>query len=719
MARSPAMEQNPTLEIEDSAGLSLDSDSGDDPEDSEDGRRVNRLILFLALGLCLCIVCGVVIGILLTMKGRGPNSTHSSPESLTDCLGFEKCPAYPEPYSWGEWPKTYIYKGSFPAGFVWGVGTASYQIEGAYNEGGRGASIWDTFSGANTVNMQGGNCSYCCQNPPCPINPAVKSKGDTGNVATDSYHMIQTDLALMKAMGLKNYRFSIAWPRMFPLGESMGDPNPEAVKWYSDFINALLAANITPFVTLYHWDLPQALFSPPERSAWWARDAEGRPVGEILPNWKHYVDTCFRLFGDRVKFWITFNEAWSATKLASGSGKAPGVKPFLDPMKDPYIAGHNMLNAHAAAVDIYRRKYQYKQQGLIGITNNFDWREPKTDSQADIAAAERAVLFQLGWFSEPIFCIFYYSPEMRAVVGDILPKFTEDEQRLLKGSADFFGLNNYGTGWISAAKEPGWDYIYGTVSHDGFVHGQSAWLYGAGWGLRKLLNWVKRRYSGPVIYVTENGWSTAASTPEQAANDTDRVDYYANYTSEVRRAIEEDGVDVRGYFGWSLLDNYEWEMGYVERFGITFVDYNFGVDPNAPLPNGHVPTPGQQLRRRKKSSCFLEQLWRNNMLLAPNSPNLCVETIIFQGQYTFKNCTRVIDVYVGDATGSVTGKKPAGGGSCDTTTDLPYGPALLSFSGSTVICRTCKTGTGFMQGFWSDDDLGIQWDDGSLWVKAL
>lgn len=622
------------------------------------------------------------MAVLLSLKGA---ETSTTAVSLTGCLGFQECPSYPLPYPWGTWPQTYRYEGSFPPGFAWGAASAAYQIEGAYNEGGRGASIWDTFSGANTVEMPGGNCSYCCKVHPCPVNPGVKNKGDTGNVATDSYHMFQTDLALMKAMGLKNYRFSIAWPRIFPEGESSGDPNPEAVEWYNSFIDGLRAADITPFVTLYHWDLPQALLSPPNRSGWWARDNDGKPVGEVLPHWKHYVDTCFRLFGDRVKFWITFNEAWSATKLASGSGKAPSVKPFLDPMLDPYIAGHNMLNAHAAAVDIYRRKYQSKQKGMIGIVNNLDWREPKQNSEADIAAAERAALFQLGWFSDPIFGPSGdYPPEMRAIVGNALPIFTEEEKHLLRGSADFFGLNNYGTGWISASNEPGWDFTYSSVSHEGLVHGESAWLYGAGWGLRKLLNWVKRRYNSPAIYVTENGWSIAASTAEEAANDTGRLLYYANYTSEVSRAIQEDGVDVRGYFAWSLLDNYEWEMGYAERFGITFVDFNFGFDPNAPIPNSHVPTPGQQLRRRKKSSCFLEQVWRSNQLVDPTAPNLCVEPIIFQGHYwDAQKCRHFIDVLLGDASGSVTGAKPVGK-FCDNTTDLPYGPAVLAFSGSTA-----------------------------------
>ena len=538
-------------------------------------------------------------------------------------------------------------------------------------------------------------------------------KGATGNVATNSYHMFRTDIALMKSMGLKHYRFSISWPRIFPTGSATGEPNPEAVKWYDTFIDELLAAGMEPYVTLYHWDLPQALLSPPELGAWWARDKDGKPVGQILPNWKHYVDTCFRLFGDRVKVWVTFNEAWSCTKLASGSGKAPGIPPFMNPAVDPYIAGHNILNAHAAAVDIYRRKYQTSQKGRIGITNNQDWREPKTDSVEDVAAAERAVLFQLGWFSEPIFGAGDYPQEMKdifAALGTALPEFSEAEKALLKGSADFFGLNHYGTGWFAATKEPGWDMTYGTSSEEGFVQGQSTWLYGAGWGLRKLLNWVKRRYNNPEIYVTESGWSVAAQTAEEAANDTQRVMYFANYTSEVLSAILEDGVDVRGYFAWSLLDNFEWEMGYPIRFGTTFVDYDLGLDPNAPLPNSQVPTPGFQLRRRKDSSCFLEQanrnrsrtfqnlsespsrkiprihshssglkllkfweksirkaatvpqVWRSNVMTAPSGAS-CVKPLVFQGRYrdtTQPGCKRVLDVYKPPTSGSISGTRPGG-----------------------------------------------------------
>ena len=193
---------------------------------------------------------------------------------------------------------------------------------------------------------------------------------------------------------------------------------------------------------------------------------------------------------------------------------------------------------------------------------------------------------------------------------------------------------------------------------------------------------------GPVIYVTESGWSLAALTAEQAANDTQRVMYYANYTSSVLSAIREDGVDVRGYFAWSLLDNFEWEMGYPIRFGVTFTDYNLGLDPNAPLPNTAVPTAGFQLRRRKDSSCYLEELMRNNMMMDPSGAASCVKPMAFQGAYRDSSqpgCKRVLDVYTPPASGQISGTQPAPGkASCDNVTDVPYGPAGVTISGSTA-----------------------------------
>ena len=243
-------------------------------------------------------------------------------------------------------------------------------------------------------------------------------------------------------------------------------------------------------------------------------------------------------------------------------------------------------------------------------------------------------------------------------------------------------MNHYGTSWIAGSSEPGWDFTYAVTSTEGLIHGQSAWLYGAAWGLRKLLNWIKRRYHDPLIYITESGWCMSADTADDAFNDTDRLYYYANYTSEVGRAIREDGVNVVGYFAWSLLDNYEWEMGYKERFGITFVDFNPGLDPNAPLPNTHVPTPGQQLRRRKRSSCYLEHLWRKNRMMEP-SEDLCVDATVFQGDYRDAlNCSHRIEVSASGISGSVTGQTPLGG-PCNEKENQPYGPTVLFFSGST------------------------------------
>merc|ERR1712113_900642 len=301
----------------------------------------------------------------------------------------------------------------------------------------------------------------------------------------------------------------------------------------------------------------------------------------------HYVDTCFRLFGDRVKTWITFNEAWTFTYLASGFGKAPSIEYYSDMTSEPWIAGHNVLNAHAEVVHLYRTMYQPTQGGKIGITNNCDWREPHSTDPGDIASAERAVLFQLGWYSDPIFGgKGDYPPEMRALYGSRLPNFTAEEKRKLNGSADFYGLNHYGTGWAAFdPKNPGADLSYAKVSEEGIVKAESAWLYGAGWGFRKILNWVKRRYNNPVLYVTEGGWSANAPNYVLGTHDISRVMYYANYSSEMRKAIVEDGVDVRGYFAWSLVDNFEWERGYIERFGTTYNDFGKGFDPNAPADN--------------------------------------------------------------------------------------------------------------------------------------
>jgi len=615
-------------------------------------------------------------------------------------------------------------EGAFPAGFVWGLGTAAYQVEGAYREDGRGASIWDTFTGANTVGMPGGNCSYCCKEAPCPTNPAMGAKGATGNVACDHYHTWRSDIALMKSMGLKNYRFSISWPRVVPTGKVAEGINGKAIDFYNSLIDGLLDAGITPFVTLYHWDLPQALLSPPERQGWWSRDEEGRPNGQLLPDWLDYVNVCFSAFGDRVKTWITFNEAWTFTYLASGWGKAPCIPDYGNMEVDPYIAGHNVLVAHAMAVSVYRQKYQMKQGGKIGITNNCDWREPATNSSNDTGAAELAVEFTLGWFSDPVFSgTGDYPPAMRRLLGSNLPNFTEEQKRLVNGSADFFGLNHYGTGWARYAEKPGMDNTHVALSEDGFVQGQSTWLYSGPWGFRKLLNWVHRRYGGPPVYVTENGWSLGAEAAAEGRRDRQRAAFYGNYTAEMRKAIFEDGVDVRGYFGWSFLDNFEWNSGYAERFGTTFNDFAFGADPDSPAGGfAPMPTAGSQVRTRKDSSCWLEAVWRGNALVSYGSGfSGCPASSAFHGDYEdvrHPGCSRSIRVGPDGKSGRIVGKDSSTGTGCGDDPDIVWA-INATFSGGTVVANfSSQGGPGALSGYWDNVSRVVHWGDGATWSRS-
>lgn len=614
------------------------SSSGDD-----DGCMGGFLYPFVG---CIAVLIALVIGLLIWMLSRG----------AAECRGFTSCPQYPTPYEWEAWPIEYNYTGAFPDGFVWGMGTAAYQIEGAYREDGRGASIWDTFTGADTVGMPGANCSYCCQEPPCPISENMRRQGGagaTGNVACDTYHMYRQDVALMKSMGLKHFRFSISWPRIVPTGRVSDGVNQKGIAYYKRLLAELRQAGITPYVTLYHWDLPQGLLDPDAgRNAWWsvenASAAQPRPTGQITRDFVDYADLCFSSFGDQVKTWITFNEPWTFLYGTTDGGDAPGIPAYKDKWPWAYIGAHNVLNAHAAAVDLYRTRYRASQGGIIGITLNADWGEPLTADPQDVAAAERALLFRLGWFADPIFhSSGDYPAPMRRVfrsLGVDLPAFTPDQRRLLRGSADFFGLNFYACGFVKDNPGPGWN-IGGSGWLSAFEDGVSwnltqrpapygmpqalsFWLYSGAWGFRKMLNWVKARYGSPPIYITETGWSDAAATAAGGVRDPLRVEYFANSTAEMHRAIVEDGVDVRGYFVWSYMDNFEWSAGYTPRFGLVYNDYAFGpTGPAGPIPGHPQPRARLQKRWRKNSSCAMEIVWRTNRLINPFTENLmCART---------------------------------------------------------------------------------------------
>ncbi|GAB9470946.1 Beta-galactosidase [Globisporangium polare] len=443
----------------------------------------------------------------------------------------------------------------FPEDFAWGVSTAAYQIEGATNEGGRGDCMWDAFS-----------------------RTLGKTKnGETGEVAIDHFHRYKEDVQLMKSMGLKHYRLSISWPRIIPAG--VGQVNEEGVAFYNALIDELLANGIEPMVTLYHWDLPLALVT----------EFDGWLGTHVQDAFAQYARVCFSRFGDRVKTWLSLNEPWISSFLGFGIGvHAPGRR--INPHTEPYIVSHNMLLAHAKAVDVYRREFQPTQDGRIGVTLNCDWREPAPtddpeEAKANAEAAERAVTFILGWHADPIY-FGDYPQVMKDRVGERLPEFTEDEKKLLKDSSDFFGLNHYSTEYVKPSKAfaagvlPANDRTSSVISDQGVESSSDpnwkktdvGWSV-VPWGIQKLLLWIQKRYN-PVggIYVTENGCAWPSDTKEEAQHDDFRVDFYREYIANVHEAIAQ-GANVRGYFAWSFIDNYEWAAGYSKRFGLHWVDY--------------------------------------------------------------------------------------------------------------------------------------------------
>lgn len=462
-----------------------------------------------------------------------------------------------------------------PKGFMYGMATASYQVEGAWNISGRGPSIWDTFS----------------------HTPGKIADGSTGDVADDFYHRYQEDVELMKKYKITHFRLSLSWTRILPDG-TLSKVNDAGVAFYNKLIDTLLAAGIEPTVTLFHWDMPQGLES--SYLSWLGGT-------RIVDDFNAYADLCFSLFGDRVKTWFTFNEPLTFANLGYGTGvNAPGRCSdrsrcqYGNSTTEPWIVGHRVLQSHALAVQTYRNKYQSLQGGKIGIVLNSDWDEPYTTSDANKAAAQRGMDFMLGWWADPIW-FGDYPQSMKDSLGDLLPRFTESEKKLLKGSHDFFGLNHYTSRYISSAPitvaNPS-----GIQSHERDVNGNpigpvadSNWLIVVPWGFQNLLKYVWNRYQTPII-VTENGCDVPneAKLPiSQALKDDFRVNYYDQYLDNMLQAIKS-GVQMKGYFAWSFMDNFEWADGYAKRFGVTYVDYANGLT-----------------RYPKKSSEFLTTFFTN------------------------------------------------------------------------------------------------------------
>ncbi len=418
----------------------------------------------------------------------------------------------------------------FPEAFVWGAATAAYQIEGAVRQDGRGQTIWDTFT----------------------RQPGAILGGDTGDTACDHYHRWQHDIALMSQLHLHAYRFSIAWARILP--EGRGAVNQAGLDFYDRLVDGLLEAGIEPFVTLYHWDLPQALF---EDGGGWLRRG-------IADDFARYADIVSRALGDRVRHWATFNEPWVFSWAGYAFGEdAPGLRHGA---RGALAATHHAFLAHGMAVPILRRNVP---QGQIGIVLDLNVPEPASPDPADVAAAGRFEGFQNRWYLDPLFR-GVYPADMVELYGDAAPDVHPDDMALIATPLDWLGINFYRRSVIAAGDDlPPIDYR--RVSPPG-EYTEMGWEVSPG-GLYDILKYVHDRYAPPALFVTENGAAFADVLETSGrVHDERRVAYLREHFRQAHRAIQ-DGVPLKGYFVWSLMDNFEWAYGYSKRFGLVYVDY--------------------------------------------------------------------------------------------------------------------------------------------------
>lgn len=467
--------------------------------------------------------------------------------------------------------------GTFPEDFAWGCATAAYQVEGGYDADGKGEGVWDAFSHLDGKIFN----------------------NHTGDVACDSYNKIDEDVQLLKNLGVSHYRFSLSWARILPTG-FVNEVNQAGVQYYHKLLDALAVANIKPMVTIHHFDLPKSL------------DNLGGWHNELMAVYFNmFADFCFREFGSKVKLWLTINEPTVFAILGYEFGRFPPGWTHLG--SGAYRAVSVMLKAHAMAYRTYDTKYRKSQGGLVSIALNSFWDEPKTDSDADKAAAERFQQFELGSVAKPIFVDGDIPDVMKEYVDrksrqlgllcSRISSFNEDERQLLKGTADYFALNYYSTRIVNHKDYDPQSLLVPSIFSDydveeswdkSFPRAFSEWLYSAPWGFRKLLNWIKKNYGDVPIYITENGFSEEDGPMD--LNDTERVKYYKSHINEMLKARLLDGVNVQGYFAWSLMDNFEWMEGYNHRFGLHHVDFN---DPERP-------------RRAKASSKVYAKIIKDN-----------------------------------------------------------------------------------------------------------
>jgi len=416
----------------------------------------------------------------------------------------------------------------FPQGFLWGSATSAYQIEGSPLADGAGPSIWHRFV----------------------RTPGMVKDGDTGDVACDHYRRFRDDVKLMRSLGLKAYRFSIAWARVLPEGK--GRVNPAGLAFYERLVDALLENGIEPLATLYHWDLPAAL---DDRGGWLNPD---------IADWfAEYASIVYRKLDGRVKKWATLNEPWVVTDGGYLHGAlAPGHRNRFEAP----IASHHLLRAHGAAVKAYRAEGKHE----VGIVVNLEPKYPASDSAEDRAAVQRADAYMNRQYLDPVFR-GEYPAELTEIFGEAWPQWPAEDFELIRQPIDFLGVNYY-TRNVTQHDAKAWPLKASPVKQNA-TYTETGWEVFAQ-GLTDTLTWVKDRYGNPPVYITENG--SAFYDPPMVEGETHedplRVDYLRKHLRAVHKAIAA-GCDVRGYMAWSLLDNLEWSLGFSKRFGIVHVDF--------------------------------------------------------------------------------------------------------------------------------------------------
>lgn len=425
----------------------------------------------------------------------------------------------------------------FRKDFMWGAATSAYQIEGGAGEDGKGLDIWDV---------------YCRE-------PGKVYEGHTGDIACDHYHRYKDDVLLMKEMGLKAYRFSINWSRIFPDGT--GNVNEKGIDFYNLLIDELLEAGIEPYITLYHWELPYEIY---KRGGWMNR--------EIVEWFGQYAALVSARFSDRVTHFFTLNEPQCFVGLGFLSGEhAPGLRA---PLRDTFTMAHHALMAHGRAVQQLRANA--KQPIEVGYAPTCGMTYPETDKKEDIEAARKSLFampdvsnwsWNVAWWSDPVL-FGTYPEEGMELYGPWLPDIKDSDMKLISQPIDIYGQNIYNGRCVRMGKDGEPEYVR---RHEGFPQTANSWpvtpqaLY---WGPKFLYE----RYGKP-IYITENGISCHDSVSlDGKVHDPSRIDFLERYLSELKRAAS-DGVDIRGYFQWSLMDNFEWNFGYSERFGLIYIDY--------------------------------------------------------------------------------------------------------------------------------------------------